>query len=175
MTVSCPSLNAELLESALFGHARGSFTGAIADTEGKVEAAEGGTLFLDEIGDLPLLLQPKLLRFLQEWRYERVGETRTRTADVRLIAASNRDLEAAVAAGAVPRRPALSLERRRAHAPAAAARDPTGSSWPSTCWLFSPANRASESRDSRPRRTKRCSTTPGRAISASCVTRSNEP
>jgi NtrC-family two-component system response regulator AlgB len=99
VTVSCPSLNAELLESALFGHARGSFTGAIADTEGKVEAAEGGTLFLDEIGDLPLLLQPKLLRFLQEWRYERVGETRTRTADVRLIAASNRDLETAVAAG----------------------------------------------------------------------------
>jgi NtrC-family two-component system response regulator AlgB len=99
VTVSCPSLNAELLESALFGHARGSFTGAIADTEGTVEAAEGGTLFLDEIGDLPLLLQPKLLRFLQERRYERVGETRTRTADVRLIAASNRDLEAAMAAG----------------------------------------------------------------------------
>jgi NtrC-family two-component system response regulator AlgB len=99
VTVSCPSLNAELLESALFGHARGSFTGAIADTEGTVEAAEGGSLFLDEIGDLPLLLQPKLLRFLQERRYERVGETRTRAADVRLIAASNRDLEAAVAAG----------------------------------------------------------------------------
>jgi two-component system, NtrC family, response regulator AlgB len=99
VTVSCPSLNADLLESALFGHARGSFTGAVADTEGKVAAAEGGTLFLDEIGDLPLLLQPKLLRFLQERRYERVGETRTRGSDVRLIAASNRDLEAAVASG----------------------------------------------------------------------------
>ena len=99
ITVSCPSLNAELLESALFGHARGSFTGAVADTEGKVEAAEEGTLFLDEIGDLPLLLQPKLLRFLQERRYERVGETRTRQADVRLIAASNRDLEAAMSSG----------------------------------------------------------------------------
>ncbi len=99
VTVSCPSLSADLLESELFGHARGSFTGAVADTEGKVAAAEGGTLFLDEIGDLPLLLQPKLLRFLQERRYERVGENRTRGSDVRLIAASNRDLDAAVASG----------------------------------------------------------------------------
>jgi len=100
VTISCPSLNADLLESVLFGHARGSFTGAVSDTEGKVAAAEAGTLFLDEVGDLPLSLQPKLLRFLQERRYERVGENRTRTADVRLIAASNRDLDAASAAGA---------------------------------------------------------------------------
>jgi two-component system, NtrC family, response regulator AlgB len=99
VTVSCPSLSTDLLESELFGHARGAFTGAVADTEGKVAAAEGGTLFLDEIGDLPLLLQPKLLRFLQERRYERVGENRTRGSDVRLIAASNRDLDAAVASG----------------------------------------------------------------------------
>jgi NtrC-family two-component system response regulator AlgB len=99
ITVSCPSLSAELLESALFGHARGAFTGAVADTEGKVAAAEGGSLFLDEIGDLPLALQPKLLRFLQERRYERIGEARSRTADVRVIAASNRDLDAAIAAG----------------------------------------------------------------------------
>jgi NtrC-family two-component system response regulator AlgB len=99
VTISCPSLNADLLESVLFGHARGSFTGAISDTEGKVAAAEGGTLLLDEVGDLPLPLQPKLLRFLQDRRYERVGETRTRSADVRLIAASNRDLDAATAAG----------------------------------------------------------------------------
>jgi NtrC-family two-component system response regulator AlgB len=98
-TVSCPSLSAELLESALFGHMRGSFTGAVADTTGKVAAAEGGTLFLDEIGDLPLALQPKLLRFLQERRYERIGEAQTRTADVRLVTATNRDLDAAVAAG----------------------------------------------------------------------------
>jgi NtrC-family two-component system response regulator AlgB len=99
VTVSCPSLSADLLESELFGHARGSFTGAVADTDGKVAAAEGGTLFLDEIGDLPLLLQPKLLRFLQERRYERVGENRTRGSDIRLIAASNRNLDAAVASG----------------------------------------------------------------------------
>jgi two-component system, NtrC family, response regulator AlgB len=100
VTVSCPSLSAELLESELFGHARGAFTGAVRDVAGKVAAAEGGTLMLDEIGDLPLSLQPKLLRFLQERCYERVGETKTRSADARIIAATNRDLEHAVASGA---------------------------------------------------------------------------
>ncbi|QEL13404.1 sigma-54-dependent transcriptional regulator [Limnoglobus roseus] len=99
VTVHCPSLSAELLESDLFGHVRGSFTGAVRDTVGKVEAAEGGTLFLDEIGDLPAALQPKLLRLLQEKAYERVGDTETRTADVRIMAATNRDLEAEVKAG----------------------------------------------------------------------------
>ncbi len=99
VTVSCPSLSRELLESELFGHVKGAFTGAAADTWGKVEAARGGTLFLDEIGELPAELQPKLLRLLQERTYERVGETKTRTADVRVIAATNRDLGAAVKAG----------------------------------------------------------------------------
>lgn len=99
VTVSCPSLTGELLESDLFGHAKGAFTSAIADVAGKVEAAQGGTLFLDEIGDLPAPLQPKLLRFLQDKQYERLGETRVRSADVRLIAATNHDLDAAVAAG----------------------------------------------------------------------------
>jgi NtrC-family two-component system response regulator AlgB len=99
VTVSCPSLSAELLESELFGHARGAFTGAVRSTLGKVAVAEGGTLFLDEVGDLPLPLQPKLLRFLQDRRYERVGESQTRTAFVRLIAATNRDLEAEAASG----------------------------------------------------------------------------
>ncbi len=99
ITVNCPSLSSELLESELFGHVRGAFTGAVQDTLGKVAAAEGGTLFLDEIGDLPLTLQPKLLRLLQEKRYERVGETRTRACDVRIVAATNRDLLTAVAAG----------------------------------------------------------------------------
>jgi NtrC-family two-component system response regulator AlgB len=99
VVVHCPSLSGELLESELFGHVRGAFTGATDATEGKVAAADGGTLFLDEIGDLPLPLQPKLLRFLQDKSYERLGETRTRTADVRIIAATNRDLPADVAAG----------------------------------------------------------------------------
>ena len=100
VTVSCPSLSAELLESDLFGHARGAFTGAVRDVTGKVAAAEGGTLFLDEVGDLPPPLQPKLLRFLQERRYERVGETVTRSADVRIVTATNRNIEAAVSSGA---------------------------------------------------------------------------
>ncbi|HWG41789.1 MAG TPA: sigma-54 dependent transcriptional regulator [Gemmataceae bacterium] len=97
--VHCPSLSGELLESELFGHVRGAFTGAVLDTEGKVAAAEGGSLFLDEIADLPPTVQPKLLRLLQDRCYERVGETKTRIANVRIIAASNRDLSAEVAAG----------------------------------------------------------------------------
>ena len=99
VTIHCPSLSAELLESELFGHVKGAFTGAFQDTVGKVAIAEGGTLLLDEIGDLPMGLQPKLLRLLQEKRYERVGETRTRTSDVRILAATNRDLQAAINAG----------------------------------------------------------------------------
>jgi NtrC-family two-component system response regulator AlgB len=100
VTVSCPSLSRELLESELFGHLKGSFTGAIATTWGKVAAADRGTLFLDEIGELPLEVQPKLLRLLQERTYERVGEAKIHMADVRVIAATNRDLKQAVAAGA---------------------------------------------------------------------------
>jgi NtrC-family two-component system response regulator AlgB len=99
LTVHCPSLSAELLESELFGHVRGAFTGAVQDTVGKVAVAEGGTLFFDEIGDMPLALQAKLLRLLQERQYERVGDTQTQAADVRILAASNRNLEAAIAAG----------------------------------------------------------------------------
>ena len=99
VVTNCPTLSEELLASELFGHAKGAFTGAIRDQAGRVEAAEGGTLFLDEIGEIPPALQTKLLRFLQEKEFERVGETRTRHADVRIIAATNRDLEADVKAG----------------------------------------------------------------------------
>ncbi len=97
--VSCPSLSADLLESELFGYVKGAFTGALRDHPGRIAACEGGTLFLDEIGDLPLALQPKLLRVLQEKEYERVGDLVTRKADVRIITATSVDLEAAVRAG----------------------------------------------------------------------------
>lgn len=97
--VNCGSIPKDLYESEFFGHARGAFTGAIKDRAGRFETAEGGTIFLDEIGEVPLDLQSKLLRVLQEKRYERVGEDRTRLADVRVIAATNRDLKKEVEAG----------------------------------------------------------------------------
>jgi NtrC-family two-component system response regulator AlgB len=100
VTVSCPSLSRELLESELFGHVRGAFTGAQQDHWGKVKTAAGGTLFLDEIGDLPMEIQPKLLRLLQEREYERVGENVTRKAEVRIIAATSHELKNRVAEGA---------------------------------------------------------------------------
>jgi Nif-specific regulatory protein len=97
--VDCTTLPAALVESELFGHERGAYTGADSRVIGKVEAADGGTLFLDEIGELPLPLQGKLLRFVQERRFERVGGRETLAADVRLVAATNRDLAAMSALG----------------------------------------------------------------------------
>jgi DNA-binding NtrC family response regulator len=97
--VNCASIPKDLFESEFFGHTRGAFTGAVRDRAGRFEAAEGGTIFLDEIGEVPLDLQSKLLRVLQEKSYERVGEDRTRQADVRVITATNRNLSQAVAEG----------------------------------------------------------------------------
>jgi NtrC-family two-component system response regulator AlgB len=99
ITINCPSLSAELMESELFGHNRGAFTGASESTLGRVSQADGGTLFLDEIGDFPLSLQPKLLRFIQDKEYERVGDPVTRRADVRILAATNLDLDEMVRDG----------------------------------------------------------------------------
>ena len=174
VTVHCPSLSAELLESDLFGHVQGAFTGAVRDTAGKVAAAEGGTLFLDEIGDLPLALQPKLLRLLQEKRLRaRRRDRRPRTADVRLVAATNRDLEADVAAGPVPRGPAYRLNVIEVTLPPLRQRPRDVRRSPTPAAFLRPAGRqagrrlhARGARGDRP-------AIPGRATSASCGTPSS--
>jgi len=97
--VSCPSLNSALLQSELFGHVRGGFTGAVTDKLGKIAATDGGTLFLDEVGDLPAEIQPRLLRFLQDQEYERVGDPETHSADLRILAATNMDMSKALEDG----------------------------------------------------------------------------
>jgi transcriptional regulator with GAF, ATPase, and Fis domain len=99
ITVNCASIPRELFESEFFGHLKGAFTGALRDRAGRFDAADGGTLFLDEVGEIPLELQGKLLRALQDGTFERVGDDRTRHVDVRVVAATNRDLERETKAG----------------------------------------------------------------------------
>ena len=99
VTVNCSAIPEQLMESELFGYVKGAFTGAAGDKKGLVEVAEAGTLFLDEVADLPLLLQPKILRLLQEKEYRRVGDTKNRTANIRILAATNRDTREEVKAG----------------------------------------------------------------------------
>ena len=124
---NCTTTTRELADSQLFGHRRGSFTGAVADSPGLIRSAAGGTLFLDEIGDLPIDVQPKLLRFLEQGEIMPLGETRPQTVDVRVVAATNADLEQRVSRRTVPRGPLLPPERHslpRAAAARAPRRDP---------------------------------------------------
>ena len=121
--VNCAAIPAELIESELFGHMKGSFTGAVADRAGKFEQAHGGTLFLDEIGDMSLAAQAKVLRVLQDGVVTRIGGSKPIQVDVRVLAATNKDVEAEIAGGTVPRGPVLPAQRRadpRAAAPRAA-------------------------------------------------------
>ena len=109
--VNCGSIPKDLFESEFFGHVKGSFTGAIRDRVGRFQLADGGTLFLDEVGEIPLDLQSKLLRVLQEGEFERVGDEHTRRVNVRVIAATNRDLRTASEEGRFPAGPVLPAER----------------------------------------------------------------
>ncbi len=117
MAINCAAIAETLLESELFGHEKGAFTGAAAQKKGKVEVAEGGTLFLDEIGELAPGLQAKLLRVLQEREFERLGGTRPIKLNIRLIAATNRSLPEAVKAGTFRNDLYYRLERGHPHMP----------------------------------------------------------
>ena len=125
--MNCTALNENLLEDELFGHEPGAFTGADQLRKGRFEHANGGTLFLDEVGDMPLTLQAKLLRVLENQEVFRIGSNEPIKVNVRLLSATNRDLEAAVAAGHVPPGPVLSPEGGDGQA-AAPARTPRGHS-----------------------------------------------
>ncbi len=111
VALNCAAIPSALLESELFGHERGAFTGACTQTKGRFQMADGGTLFLDEIGDMPLELQPKLLRALQEREFERLGSSQTVRVNVRVVAATNQDLGQLVSQEAVSGRPVLPAER----------------------------------------------------------------
>ena len=169
LTLNCAAIPETLLESELFGHEKGAFTGADRRRIGKFEQCSGGTLFLDEIGDMPLALQAKILRLLQDQVFERLGGNETVRTDVRLIAATHRDLKAWSAEGKFRpdlyyrlgvftiHLPALARSRRR----------------PACCWCgiscaASAWSWGGRSAKSPRRRWIACASTPGRAISASC-------
>ena len=166
VAINMAAIPRDLIESELFGHEKGAFTGANARSVGRFEQAEGGTLFLDEIGDMPMEAQTRLLRVLQQGEYTTVGGRTPIKTNVRIVAATNKDLRYAIQQGAVPRGSVLPPQRRAA-APAAVARAQRGHSRPGAPFL--PARRrggpAAQERSIR-RRWSGCGATPGRATSA---------
>ena len=173
--VNCAALPETLLESELFGHERGAFTGAQARRKGRFELADGGTLFLDEIGELSPGIQAKLLRVLQEREFERLGGTETIQVDVRLIAATNQDLETAIADGTFREDLYYRLNVFAIFVPPLRERKPTCCSWPTTSWRSTPGCTGGASSGSRRRRSTCWSAITGRGTCASWRTPSSAP
>ncbi len=161
--LNCAAIPLDLLESELFGHEKGAFTGAISQRIGRFELADKGTLFLDEVGDIPPALQPKLLRVLQEREFERLGGTRTHRVDVRLVAATNRNLLEMMERGEF-------REYFRSYCRRCGSAAKTFRLWCSTLSRFLAAGWAGESNRFLKKRCPHSARTSGREISASCKT-----
>ena len=171
LALNCAAIPETLLESELFGHEKGAFTGAERRRIGKFEQCSGGTLFLDEVGDMPPAVQAKVLRLLQEQAFERIGGNETVRTDVRLIAATHRDLKALVGGGEVPAGPVLPAGGLHdPPAPAARAGRRPAAARPALPAAVQPGARPRRSGTSPPRRWSGCGAMPGRGTSASCRT-----
>ena len=174
VAINCAAIPENLLEAELFGYERGAFTGAVKSNVGKIEMAEGGTLFLDEVGDIPLPLQVKLLRFLQERVIERIGGRQPIAVDTRIVCATHQDLDAMIGRRALPRGPLLSPRRDRREDPVA--RRATGRRGPARAALRQPLRQGAEHQGPvavAPTPSRRSTPTAGPATSASSRTASS--